>query len=564
MANKPGPSGLGGGMSMSVGAGVGASLAPGAASSTTSQEYNESLVSHEDLVHIMLLCARDRKKKLSLMKFASGIGVDFAKLGNTPAKLERENNLKEYKTANDLDTMPKFGAGSEFGRDQKEEARRKKYGIILKKYNPEEQPWHLKVGSGKQAKKYRGVREGTITENTSYYIFTQCADGAFEAFPVEEWYNFTPMIRYKYLNSDEAEEEFSRRDKTLNYFNIMLKKRVKNEDRDTELDEEEKTAKSKASKSKKKNKDFVTGIEIITLQMLTDMDDWANISDDDEDGEDDEDDDEKSKEDREKEKKKGKGNVKTQKKVKNAKQNSDDEAIEESDEGDFDDREVDYISDSSSSSLSEPEEKEKKYEEKGVADESGLRNILNSDEEEEEEEDVKEEEEVEEEEKKDDEKPPKEKRGSESSSSSSDSDSDIDKDDKFTSALLMQERMERKKLGEKGDCKGAASSFGIDGTDSKSMKRKADGDNPPAKKSKKDHSTPPVSSSNDGITEETIRRYLQRKPMTTKDLLQKFRSKKLNMTFEQMSNMIAQLLKRINPERTTINKKLYLSLKKPE
>ena len=74
-----------------------------------------------------------------------------------PVKMERENNLKEYKTANDLDMMPKFGAGSEFGRDQKEEARRKKYGIILKKYNPEEQPWHLKVGSGKQAKKWESV-----------------------------------------------------------------------------------------------------------------------------------------------------------------------------------------------------------------------------------------------------------------------------------------------------------------------------------------------------------------------------------------------------------------------
>ena len=49
-----------------------------------------------------------------------------------------------------------------------------------------------------------------------------------------------------------------RRDKTLNYFNIMLKKRVKNEDRDTELDEEEKAAKAKASKSKKRNKDFVS------------------------------------------------------------------------------------------------------------------------------------------------------------------------------------------------------------------------------------------------------------------------------------------------------------------
>ena len=50
----------------------------------------------------------------------------------------------------------------------------------------------------------------------------------------------------------------TRRDKTLNYFNIMLKKRVKNEDKDTELDEEEKAAKTKASKSKKKNKDFVS------------------------------------------------------------------------------------------------------------------------------------------------------------------------------------------------------------------------------------------------------------------------------------------------------------------
>ena len=62
-----------------------------------------------------------------------------------------------------------------------------------------------------------------------------------------------------------------------------------------------------------------------------------------------------------------------------------------------------------SSGLSEPEEKEKKYEEKGVAEEAGLRNILNSDEEDEEEEENKEEEENEEEEKKEEEKPPKEK-----------------------------------------------------------------------------------------------------------------------------------------------------------
>ena len=52
-----------------------------------------------------------------------------------------------------MDLMPKFGAGSEYGREQKDEARRKKYGIIQKQYNPDDQPWLLKLGGGKQARK---------------------------------------------------------------------------------------------------------------------------------------------------------------------------------------------------------------------------------------------------------------------------------------------------------------------------------------------------------------------------------------------------------------------------
>lgn len=487
---------------------------------------------------------KDRKKKYAMMKLSSGLGIDFSKLGETPVKLERENNLKEYKMANDLDTMPKFGAGSEYGRDIKEEARRKKYGIILKKYNSDDQPWMLKVGSGKQAKKYKGVREGTITENTSYYIFTQCHDGAFEAFPVDEWYNFSPTIRYKYLNSEEAEEEFSRRDKTLNYFNLMVKKRMQIEDKSVEGEEGEKPKGKK--KSSKADRDL----------QLTDMDDMLEMSDDDD--RDSDDDGERDDENKVKKPQKGKQAGKG-KRVKNAKQNSDDEAIEESDEGDYDDREVDYMSDSNSSSDSEPEEKGKKYEEKGVAEEAGLRKILDSDAEEEDEEETKEEEEGEEEKEKEEEKPAKEKKGgSDSSSSSSDSDSDIDKDEKITSALLMQKDRMDKKKSDKGDKSG-------DATDSKAVKRKGDGDGPSAKKSRTDS---PMSSAggsaNEGITEDAIRRYLQRKPMTTKDLLQKFGSKKLNMTKEQMSHIIAQLLKRINPDRSMINKKLYLSLKKPE
>jgi hypothetical protein len=59
--------------------------------------------------------------------------------------------------------------------------------------------------------------------------------------------------------------------------------------------------------------------------------------------------------------------------------------------------------------MSEPEDKEKKYDEKGVAEEDGLRNILNSDDEEEGEENKEEEEEPEEEEKKTEDKKDKEK-----------------------------------------------------------------------------------------------------------------------------------------------------------
>ena len=53
-----------------------------------------------------------------------------------------------------MDAMPKFGAGSEFGREDREEARRKKYGIRRRRYNVEDQPWLLKLGSGKTARRY--------------------------------------------------------------------------------------------------------------------------------------------------------------------------------------------------------------------------------------------------------------------------------------------------------------------------------------------------------------------------------------------------------------------------
>ncbi|XP_041357937.1 general transcription factor IIF subunit 1-like [Gigantopelta aegis] len=500
---------------------------------------------------------RDCRKKFSIMKFASGTEVEFLKSTQIPVKIERENNLKEYKLANDIDMMPKFGAGSEYGREQKEEARKKKYGIMIKKYKPEDQPWLMKVGSGKNAKKYKGLREGTISENTAYYIFMQSADGAYEAFPVEEWYNFAPQIRYKYLNSEEAEEEFTRRDKTLNFFNIMLKKRMRNEDKDTDLDDGEKP-KKKGQKKVKSKSDL----------MLTDMDDWAELSDEEDREEFDDDEKEDKDDDEKKSKKKGKKAKGPVKKKKNSKLNSDDEAVEESDEGDYDDKEVDYISDTSSSDseLEESAAKPDNCQDKGVDEEAGLRNLIDSEAEAEAEDEEKEENKLEDENEDDKDKNGKAKNAdsdSDSSSSSYGSDSDIEGEGTLVaSALLMQKNLERAKERE------GTSSPKPGASEEKALKRKLESDQTPSKKARLESPVTVQSSSSvsDGITEEAIRRYLMRKPMTTKDLSQKFKkmAKKMNMTNEEMTHTIAQLLKRINPERQMVKNVLFLYLKKPE
>jgi len=47
-------------------------------------------------------------------------------------------------------------------------------------------------------------------------------------------YDFVPPVKYNYLDADEAEERFERRDKTLNCFSIMLSKRLKGQQEEGE------------------------------------------------------------------------------------------------------------------------------------------------------------------------------------------------------------------------------------------------------------------------------------------------------------------------------------------
>lgn len=58
--------------------------------------------------------------------------------------------------------------------------------------------------------RFKGRKEGLVAENSCYYILKQLPDSSFEAHPVDSFYNFAPMIQYRTLNAEEAEEEFGR------------------------------------------------------------------------------------------------------------------------------------------------------------------------------------------------------------------------------------------------------------------------------------------------------------------------------------------------------------------
>ncbi|PIK59779.1 hypothetical protein BSL78_03351, partial [Apostichopus japonicus] len=346
-------------------------------------------------------------KKYSVMQFNRHTKVDFKQWSQI--KMERENNFKEFK-ATVGEEMPVYGAGSEFGRERREEARKKKYGVRVHKYKEEDQPWILKLG-GKQGKKFKGRKEGLVAENSCYYILKQLPDSSFEAHPVDSFYNFAPMIQYRTLNAEEAEEEFGRRDRTMNFFTVMLQKKLK--DTTEEADQEGKQKKDSKSKG----------------LTITEDDEFQNLLLSDDEGSDDNGDSSSKKKSKKQDGKGGK-DKKTKKKT------VDDEAEEESDEGDFDARELDYISEESSEGEAEIEEK---HDIKGIDQE-----LQKMEEDEQENEENEAQEEGEGEASKEEGEIDNNKQGDDSDSSHSDSsDSDID-DTKIQSALLMQKRPGKK------------------------------------------------------------------------------------------------------------------------
>ncbi|KAL5108505.1 General transcription factor IIF subunit 1 [Taenia crassiceps] len=193
--------------------------------------------------------------------------------------IQRENNLRQYKASHNIVDAPTRGAGSEFGQEAREEARLRKLGIVRQGYRAEDQPWLLTVGKGRTAKRYRGVKEGSVSANVRHFVFCQTKDGNFDAYPVHEWYKFSPEITYRYLRDDEAEAEFSRRHKTMNLFNVMVKRKMADEAAEEAVGEGSE-ARSKSRSGTKSDKS--TKRDRSSALLLTELDEWKDLGADDE------------------------------------------------------------------------------------------------------------------------------------------------------------------------------------------------------------------------------------------------------------------------------------------
>ncbi|KAL3314787.1 General transcription factor IIF subunit 1 [Cichlidogyrus casuarinus] len=551
-----------------------------------------------------------KDKRFSVLRFHASDNVKLASqsTSSTEVFMQRENNLRQFKGGlPQMDQTNKTGAGSEFNKDAKQEARLRKLGHSsgIQSYRAEDQPWLMTVGKGSNSRRFRGVKEGTVSDNVQYFMFCQTKDGNFDAYPIQDWYKMSAEVSYRYLKDEEAEAEFSKLNKTKNLFNVMVKKKIEgNNDADDE--DTKKGSKSNGTSKTKKNarKSFkLTDLEdIAASDMDDDLEEFENVTT--EGGEDRkeltaEEKVKKRQEKMEREQKKLKAkllarkrqNVK-QRKRKQRKNRGDpfdsneegdsdylnDEVEDESDPDDHLGDEVDYMTNSSSDedNLSD-EEREKLYEAPGVDEEAGLKALLTDISSSEDEDEAKkqktetakteEEEEASGVEESGDRKRKaqsgKKKRSSSSesagassggsdsgdeSSTSEDSSGDsneLDEEDfdaKNTKKLELLQQLSRNVMKSS------------EATSSEDSKRPE-----PAKKSRTDESSQHQTPESDLM--QAVKKYLHRKPITVTDLLRKIKSKKLVPSNVNVQVALANVLKQVVPVKTIINGQPVLYLK---
>lgn len=485
--------------------------------------------------YVVRVPPRNEKKHYHMMKFRSALNHNDPSKW-TGVRMIRENNKKQYK--GNEEEMPKFGAGSEYGREEREEARRKKYGYNRKVYDADMQPWLMRIGGKKDGKHYRGQREGGVSENTTFYVFTHAPDGSFEAQPIKEWYNFVPRVAYRTLDCDEAEEKFAERGKILNLWATQLNKKLKPDQGgdDDDLDDED------GKKGKKKG-----GKKTDTSFKIHDGDDFGGSGDESFGDDSDEEEDKKKKKsnaDSDDEggakKKGGKGGKK-----KKSKEDVNDEAFEDSDDGEGEGREVDYMSDESSE---EEGVEEAKHDIHGVEADEGLSKMLDSDESDEEDEEKKE---------KNEEEESNDKNGKKEEGGGSGKKSTKSSANNSRSGSPSPDSKEAEAGGEKNakaEKRKAIVDKLLDPNAGDSASKRGRFEAGPA-------TTQPATNSIEASFEEDVRRYLARKPMTTTEILRKMTQKRPGFPKEDIMPLLVNILKRINPHKQKIKGQMYLTIK---
>ena len=429
------------------------------------------------------------------MRFNSSLAIDFNEWNRV--QMERENNVTLQSNGFKEET-PSLGAGTEYGKEQRAEARRRRSGTNPKNHKPEDQPWmiqHDKTGKTGAMKKYRGVREGGVTDNASYYVLTQAGDGVLDAFPVQEWYSFQATQRYEALSYEEAEEQFNSRKRSLNIFNVMARKRMSNDGDNDENGNNDHSAK-KSLKS-----DLCISAE------------WGSSSSDNGDSNNEDDPNYRRNRKQVKRRVKAKRN-----RSKSLSESEEEEPAEDSDDGDGDGKEVDY--------LDSTEEDDNDVQLDGVND---LVTISDDD--------------------SDTEEKGKEKYNKsrqEDCDSPSESDGQSWNQAKASQPIIATQPMKPIVPSVKPVA---------------NVKRKVAISTVIKEKQVRVDALPGLPAILNGkVNEKVIRRYLCHKPMTITELVTKFKRMNLNVASEQLVTFIAAVLKKINPVKRIINGKMTFSL----
>ncbi|XP_003384721.1 PREDICTED: general transcription factor IIF subunit 1-like [Amphimedon queenslandica] len=421
-------------------------------------------------------------KEYNIMRFKPPHNCDLQQLTNPKLDRQETKEQDEGKVERVLE-----GEGTEYRQKEREDAKRRRRGFRARKANPADQPWILREHK-KGGKHFIGRKEGGINSSASYYLLSLGANNSFEAYPISNWYNFVPPVKYNYLNDEEAEERFEKRHKTLNYFSIMMSKRIKEK---TEDETDPLTVTSKAAKDSDSEAEFSS--------VGSDTDDKPKSSS--------------------KGKKGKKGDSKKKRKASAAVKNDDSEAGEETDEGDMESQEMDYYSTTSSDGEEERLLKEVKEQPRDDAEverkeEGGIDEVFGD-----------------------------------KSSSSSDEGEDLTESGKELKAIIRkqepvkeeeEEELESEEESKESNQKTSSPSKGSAGS-TKRVLESPSVEGPSKKKIRKEEEEKqPIRP--DRITTHEVYKYLSRKPMTSKALMKKFIKLKPEMDKDSITGALAAIL----------------------